>query len=235
MQKTPQVYRETPLQINSKFILLIAMLFVTSSLAADVAAYYFVQSGSYILISGATIIFPLTYVLGDIVTEVYGYSTARKLIWLGLLCEIIFALLIQLVLMLPYAANLPSQGYYEKIFHHLFIFVLSSILGDIVSCFTNVYVMSKSKILLRGKHFITRSIISTMFGELILNIIICFMAFYQVSDFKSVLKITFSGYLLEMIYAILFSYPALILILILKKLENRDAYDIGVNYNLLKL
>ena len=86
----------------------------------------------------------------------------------------------------------------------------------------------------KGRRFIARSIASTIAGQLILNVIICFLAFYDVSNFAVTMKITLSGYLLEVLYAILFSYPAFFIILILKRVEGRDAYDVGINYNIFR-
>lgn len=223
-----------PLKLNSKCIVFIAMLYITCSVAAASVAYFF-TGFSPIVISGASILFPITYLLSDIVTEVYGYSTARKLIWLGLVCEVIFTVLITFVIQLPFSDLVSNHPDYNGVYNHIIRFVLSSIVGDVVSSFANIYLMSKSKILLKGKKFVVRSIASTLIGELILNIIICSMAFYDVSNFGTTLKITFSGYLLELAYAVIFSYPALFLIILLKRIERRDAYDIDVNYNIFNL
>ena len=88
------------LQLNSKFILLLAMLYVTFSVAADIVAFKFVTILAAVE-SGATILFPLTYVIGDITCEVYGWQISMKIVWIGLLCELIFALLCAMVVYLP--------------------------------------------------------------------------------------------------------------------------------------
>jgi queuosine precursor transporter len=228
------VFDTSPLKLNAKFIVILAMLYVTASVAADAVAFRFDLIGGLIE-SGATIIFPITYILGDVITEVYGYPTARKLIWYGLFCELVFALLIKLVIALPYSHEIPYQTEYKDIFSPILRFVASGIVGDIASSFVNIYVISKFKIFLKGRGFVLRSIGATALGELVMNIIVCLLAFTSIASIMTVIKIIFSAYLLEMIYAVIFVFPAWALILILKRMENKDAYDYNVNYNIFKL
>ena len=220
-----------PLILNSKFILVLAMLFITASLAADVVAYKFVLIGP-LLESGATIIFPFTYVLGDVITEVYGYPTIKKIIWIGLSCELLFAVLINFIIHSHALHRFPYQAEYTHVLGGLLTFVLSCIIGDVFSSFANVYIISKFKIFLKGRVFALRSIFSTAVGELIMNIITCLLAFLHFTTFHSVLHIILSAYLLELIYAVIFVVPAQLLCIILKQAENRDAYDYNVNYNI---
>jgi uncharacterized integral membrane protein (TIGR00697 family) len=210
------------------------MLYITASVAADAVAFRF-SLVDHLLVSGATIIFPITYLLSDIITEVYGYSMARKIIWLGLACEMVFALLIKFILTIPYSKNFPYQPEYKDIFDPILRFVASGIIADIASSFANVYIISKLKILLKGKGFIWRSIASTAIGELIMNIIICILAFSSVASFLVVFKLIVSAYTLEMFYAFIFVFPAWMIILILKRNENMDAYDYDTNFNIFKI
>ncbi len=112
-----------PLKLNSKCILALAMLYITFSVAADAVAYKFCLIGHFVE-SGATILFPITYTLGDIVTEVYGYSMARRFIWFGLICELIFALLLELVIRFPSPPDFQHQAEYSNIFRPLLWFVV---------------------------------------------------------------------------------------------------------------
>ena len=227
-------YDTSPLKLNSKFIIPLAMLFVASSTAAAVVSYKFSTMGPLIE-CGATIIFPLTYLISDVITEVYGYAIARNIIWYALGCELVFALAIELVLALPNAAGFPYQNEYKVVLSPVLWFVVSGIIGDLVSSFTNIYLLSKLKILLKGKKFIVRSILSTAVGELIMNIIVCGLAFSSVVPLITVSKIIFHAYLLELIYAVIFVIPAAFLIIVLKRHDNKDAYDYGTNYNVFKI
>lgn len=223
-----------PLKLNSRCILFLAMLFVTASVAADAVAYKFCLIGPLIE-SGATLAFPLTYILGDIIAEVYGYSMARRVIWFSLGCEIIFATLIWLIVQVPTAPNFPHQAEYKDVFDPILRFVLSCIIGDIISSFINIYAISKFKILLQGKNFILRSIAATAVGEAVMNIIACSLAFFGITPYLMVLKVILYAYLLELFYAAIFAIPALFIIMMLKRLEKIDAYDYNINYNPFKL
>lgn len=220
-----------PLKLNSRFIIILSMIFLTASLAADAIAYKFTGLSNIIIISGATIVFPVTYTIGDLIAEVYGYAAARRLIWYGLFCELIFALLIEGVIRLPSPVQFSYQNEYKDIFNPILRFVVSGIAADLASNFVNIYVISKWKIFMKGKKFWLRSIGSTAIAELVMNIIICFMAFSGIGTFLDVVKITFSAYALEMIYACIFVIPAALLAAFLKKHENIDAFDFDTNYN----
>lgn len=220
----------TPLKLNSRFILPLAMLFVTASLAADTIAYKLIGIGP-ILEPGATIIFPLTYLLGDIITEVYGYQTARRLIWYGLLMEFIFAFLIKGVLMLPGASFWHFQRSYDIVLSSLPRFVFAGLVGDIASSFLNAYVVSKTKIFMKGKYFWFRSILATAISELALVILTAFVAFTGKLPALSMLRLFVSAYGLEIIYAFIFVWPGLMLVRILKRSEKIDAFDYDINYN----
>lgn len=227
---------KSPLKLNSRFIIILSMLFLTASLAADVVAYKFTGVSNIFILSGATIVFPITYTLGDIIAEVYGYAAARRLIWYGLFCELIFALLIEGVIRLPSSSTpFPYQNEYKDIFAPLLRFVISGIVADLVSNFINIYIISKWKIFMKGKKFWLRSIGSTAIAELVMNIIICFMAFTGIGTFLDVLKITLSAYALEMFYASIFVVPAALLAALLKNREKIDAFDFKTNYNPFRL
>ncbi len=224
----------TPLKLNSNYILIIAMIYVTASVAADTVAYKFFAMGPLIE-SGATLIFPITYTIGDIITEVYGYAIARKIIWFGLSCELIFAVLLEIIIRLHAPSGFQYQNEYKDILNPILWFVLSGIFADVTSSFVNIYIISKFKIFMRGKHFIFRSIGSTAIAEGVMNIILCTLAFTTFTKFMNVVNIIISAYLLEMFYAVMFVVPAAILIQVLKRAENMDAYDINTNYSIFRL
>lgn len=110
-------------------------------------------------------------------------------------------------------------------------FVISGIIANIVSNFLNVYLISKWKILMKGKHFWLRSVASTALSELMLNIITGTLAFAGTLTLGHVGNIILSGYLLEIFYAFIFVWPGWVLILYLKKKEHIDVYDYNTNYN----
>jgi len=217
-------------ELNSRYLLPLMMLYLMATLAADVVAYKFVAIGPLIE-SGATLIFPFTYLIGDVVTEVYGYHIARKFIWLNLICELIFALLVIGIIHLESPAHMNSQAAFILSLGNLLRFVLSGVLGNICSDFLNVYLISSWKILTRGKLFWLRSLVSTALSELVLILITGFSAFTGAVHFNDVLKIAGSAYLMEIFYALIFVWPSWALIIFLKNAEGLDVYDHQINYN----
>lgn len=226
-------FERKPLSLNSKFILPLAMLFITASLTADTLAYKFWEFGPF-LESGATLVFPFTYVIGDILAEVYGYSIAKKIIWVSFGCEILFSSLVTIIIKLKSPENISNQFDYHEIFSNILRFVIFGIFSDLSSSFLNIYIISKYKIVFSGRAFILRSLASTAIGELIMNVMLCFLAFIGFTSIRNVFHITVSAYILEIIYACVFVIPAKLICDYLKKKEKIDAYDTGINYNIFR-
>ncbi|PIQ44083.1 MAG: hypothetical protein COV52_02245 [Gammaproteobacteria bacterium CG11_big_fil_rev_8_21_14_0_20_46_22] len=219
-----------PLRLNSKFILLLAMAYMTVSISADVVAFKFAYFFGLIE-SGATILFPLTYIIGDVTCEVYGWKIAMKLVWYGLICEALFAILITSVIHLSSSGIGQYQNEYTDILGHIWLFVFGGIISNAIAGLLNVYFISKWKIFAKGRVFWIRSILSTCISELILILLTVLIAFTPFIHIKATMHIFFDAYFLEIIYALLFVYPAQLLVNFLKRSEGIDAYDYGVSYN----
>src|SRR3990167_8826222 len=160
-------YNNQPLKLNSKYILLIAMLYTAVSVAADVVAYKYTRFFGLVE-SGATILFPLTYVLGDVVSEVYGWNISMRIVWFGLFSEAFFALCIVLVIHLPSYGIGHHQKDYDAVLGSIWLFVFAGIIADAIAGLLNVYFISKYKVLWGGKTFWIRSVLSTCISEFIL-------------------------------------------------------------------
>src|SRR5580704_8615220 len=132
-------YNNSPLKLNSRFILLIAMLYTAVSVAADVVAYKYTHFFG-LTVSGATILFPLTYVLGDIISEVYGWGISMKVVWFGLFSEAIFAICIVLVIHLPSYGIGQHQNEYRNVLGHIWLFVFAGIVADSIAGLLNIYI-----------------------------------------------------------------------------------------------
>ena len=224
------IKNNAPLHIDSKFILLISMVFVAVMIAADTVAYDFVKFFG-LTESGATILFPLTYLLGDVVCEVYGWNIAMKMVWFGLAAEWFFSVAILPVLHMSSAGLLAKQGAYQEILGNMWLFVSAGVIANAICALLNVYFISKWKILTKGRVFWVRSVLSTCITEFILILITVLIAFTHAIDLKNTLRIFFNAYFLEVIYAFIFVVPAHFLVKYLRKAENIDAYDYNVNYN----
>ena len=213
------------------YILLLVMLYVAASVAADVVAYNF-SNFFGLLESGATIIFPTTYVLGDVISEVYGWNVAMRTVWFGLLAEAFFALLITIDIHLkPYVGQGVNISDFNHVLGNMWLFVLGGIVSNAVAGLLNVYFISRWKILTHGKVFWLRSIISTCISEFILIIVTIIIAFLPFYGFNFTGKVFVDAYFLEIVYALLFVIPAQLLVFFLKKKEGIDNYDYNVSYN----
>ena len=210
------------------------MVYVTVSITADVVAYRFVNY-FYLLQSSATIIFPLTYVLGDITCEVYGWSVSMKMVWFMLACEAIFAALIALILHIPTYGIGQYQSEYKDILGNMWLFVTAGITANAIASLLNIYFISKWKIFTKGKVFWIRSILSTCISEFMLVVITVAIAFTPIINVGNTARVFLNAYLLEIFYAFLFVYPATILVKFLKKSEGIDAYDYDISYNPFKI
>lgn len=232
--KKEVAYRREPIKLNTKYLILIVMAYFTATLAADVVAFKFV-SYDHIVISGATIVFPLTYLFGDVITEVYGYNVARQVIWLSLIGELLFAVIIRLIILMPYPHFADYHQAYDTAIAPMLMFVVGGVIGNIASSFLNVYLISKWKIVLSGRHFWLRSVVSTAISELIIIGVAVVIGFSSRLSFTQEFQVFGWAYLLEIIYAFIFVWPAVYVIRFLKKAEGLDSYDLGINYNPFKI
>lgn len=214
----------------SYYILLLGMVNITISLAADVVAYKLVNLGPALL-SGAPLIFPLTYIIGDIVAEVYGYTVAKKIIWITLVCELFFAIVIKLIIHLPSPVFWHQQRSYNEVVDPVLRFVLAGILAVVSSSFINIYIISKWKILMKGRHFWLRSLGSSAIGGFILVLVTILVGFSGTVHWSKLFYMILSVYSIEVIYSLLGVWPASIITGFLKLEEQLDFYDIETNFN----
>jgi queuosine precursor transporter len=214
----------------SPYILILGMINITISLAADVVAYKLINLGPALL-PGAPLIFPLTYIIGDIVAEVYGYTIAKKIIWVTLFCELFFAITIKLIIHLPSPLFWHQQQSYNEVVDPILRFVLAGILAVISSSFINIYMISKWKILMRGRHFWLRSLGSSAIGGFILVLVTILIGFSGNIHWSELIYMILSVYSVEILYSLLGVWPASIITGFLKLEEQLDVYDTQTNFN----
>ncbi|MDF1655819.1 MAG: queuosine precursor transporter [Coxiellaceae bacterium] len=217
-------------KLNSKYLLALAVFYVVFCLSADVLAFRFTQFGP-VVESGATLLFPLTYLISDIITEVYGYNVAKMLVWLILLSELLFALLLRLVNLAPNASFFHDAHAYNVVINPILHFVVAGIIANIASDFVNIYLISKWKISSKGKYFWLRSIGSTAISEFILVLVVVLLGFSSTLNWHNLIHIMLCAYGLELFYAVIFVWPGCIIAKFLKKSEGLDVYDYKINYN----
>ncbi|MBN1415594.1 MAG: queuosine precursor transporter [Bacteroidales bacterium] len=222
-----------PIKHYRYFDILVA-LFVAVLLISNIASTKILSLWKFTF-DGGTILFPLSYIFGDILTEVYGYRRSRRVIWLGFATAILMSVIFYIVQLLPPAADWPHQEAFTNILGFVPRIVLASLIAYFAGEFSNSFTLSKLKILTRGRFLWARTISSTLIGQGLDTIIFCLIAFYGTLPTAVLTAVILSNYIFKCSVEILFTPITYMLVGFLKKKENEDVYDVGVNYNPFRL
>lgn len=212
-----------------KYLDVVTVFFVVVLLISNVASSKITQIGPLSL-DGGTFLFPLTYIFGDILTEVYGFKRARKVIWLGVFANLLMATTFMIVGLLPSSPDWPNQAAYTAILGWTPRIVLASITAYFAGEFVNSVILSKLKIMTKGKWLFTRTIGSTVVGQLIDTLIFITIAFAGVLPNELLITLVISNYLFKTGIEILFTPITYKIVNFLKKSEHEDHYDKNVVY-----
>ena len=209
-------------------LVVIAAIFVTCLITANTIAVKIISLGPFIL-PAAIIIFPLSYIFGDILTEVYGYRWARRIIWLGFLCNLIFVIFAWVGQILPPAPFWEGQEAYKSILGYAWRLLVASFCGYLVGEFANSFVLAKMKILTQGRWLWSRTIGSTIVGQGLDSLVFIIIAFAGTPSFMLIMILYhwLAKTVLEAI-ATPFTYAV---VNFLKKKEAIDTYDYQTNFN----
>lgn len=218
-----------------KYLIYLIVFYITTLLSSAVMGYHLVSLGflgfKNQFESGATITFPLWYIFGDVIAKVYGYKIARHLIWVGMFSELLFVLLINGVNYIPSPGILQNQSAYNDVVHPMLRFVLAGIIAVTVGSFLNVYIISKLKVLMKGKYFLLRSIGSTAIGDIAVALISGIISYIHIMPFSIVVRLLAAGYLFTLFYGILAIVPASLLVNFLKRKEGYFVLDGMTSFN----
>lgn len=209
---------------------LLMTFFVAILLISNIASTKIVQFGPFTF-DGGTLIFPLSYIFGDVLTEVYGYKKNKRAIWSGFFCAFIMSLILMIIVTLPPAPDWPWNEAFANIIGLTPRIVLASLLAFWVGNFSNSYIMAKLKIAMNGKMLWLRMISSTIAGEALDTMIFIFVAFWGVLPNDLLLTIFISNYIFKCGVEILFTPITYKVVNFLKKRENEDYYDKNTNFN----
>ena len=216
--------------VNFRYFDIIMALFVAVLLISNLASTKIVSLWAFTF-DGGTILFPLSYIFGDVLTEVYGYQRSRKVIWTGFGAALLMALVLWVVQEMPPAADWGNQQAYESLLGFVPRIVFASLFAYFGGAFSNAFLMSVLKIKTKGKFLWVRTIGSTLVGEGIDTAIFCMVAFYGVLPNELLISIIISNYIFKSGVEILFTPITYAIIGFLKKREQVDVYDTGISYN----
>lgn len=181
-------------------------------------------------VSAAQLLFPITYIFGDIFTEVYGYAASRRAIWRGFYASVLMAAMGMFAIWLPPAPEFKNQQAFESIFGVIPRIVAGSLLAYWAGEFANSFTMAKMKLLTNGKHLWTRTVGSTVVGQGIDTIIVIWFIFYA-QPIATILNLIVSGYLFKVAYEILATPLTYIVVNFLKRREGVDVFDERTSFN----
>jgi uncharacterized integral membrane protein (TIGR00697 family) len=212
----------------------IAIIFVSVLLISNVASSKILSFGPFDF-DGGTILFPLSYIFGDVLTEVYGYKRVRRIIWLGLLMNVLMAAVFVVVGALPPSKDWMNQDAYMAILGWTPRIVFASVIAYFVGEFTNSYVLAKIKIWMNGRKLWVRTITSTIIGEGFDTLIFVMLAFYGELSNELLIAVIVSNYVFKVGIEVLFTPVTYLVVGTLKKSEGVDVYDEGTDFNPFKI
>ena len=215
---------------NYKYLGAISVFFVSVLLISNVASSKIVDL-KYFVFDGGTLLFPLSYIFGDILTEVYGYKKSRSVIWLGFFMALLMSVVFIVVGKLPPAADWGNQAAYDAILGLTPRIVLASLVAYFFGEFSNSFILAKMKIWTKGKMLWTRTIGSTLVGELIDSAFFVVIAFYGILPNSLLATLIISNYLFKSGIEIIFTPITYKVVNFLKKKESEDYYDVDTSFN----
>lgn len=195
--------------------------------------------GEYIYGAGV-LFFPISYLFGDILTEVYGYARSRKVIWAGFGALIFATLMATVVTYMPLpvnvapdqlAGNLEKQKAIEMIFGQTWRIVLASLTAFWMGEFVNSFVLAKIKLLMSGRLLFVRTIASTIAGEVADSLIFYPIAFYGIWSNEQLISVMIGNYFIKVLWEVLATPLTYLIVGFLKKAEHEDYYDKDTDFN----
>ena len=216
------------------YILPIGIFFVSVLLISNIASTKIVTLG-WFTFDGGTLLFPLSYIFGDILTEVYGYKKTKEIIWLGFISALMMSIIFMIVEKLPAAVDWGNQTAYDTIIGTTPRIVLASLIAYTCGSFSNAFVLAKMKIWTKGKYLWTRTIGSTIVGELLDSSIFICVAFIGVFSVKTLGILILSNYVFKTCIEVICTPITYKIIAYLKNKESVDHYDAHTDFNPLHL
>lgn len=222
--------KETTKPGYSPWLVLIVAIFVTCLITANITAVKLVSVLGFVL-PAAIVIFPVSYIFGDILTEVYGYRQARRVIWLGFLCNLVAVVAIWIGQILPSVSFWDGQAAYERILGYTPRLLIASFLAYLVGEFANSFVLAKMKIATGGRWLWTRTIGSTLVGEGFDSLVFMTLAFAGTIPAGALGVAILTQWLAKSAYEAAVTPVTYVVVKFLKQKEGMNTYDYDTRFN----
>lgn len=216
--------------ITFQYLNLIGGLFVATLLISNTISSKPWQVGPF-LFPGGSILFPLSYIFGNVLTEVYGYARARQVIWTGFIASVLMAFAYWIVIALPPAPFWSQGPAFNATLGQVPRIVMASLIAYLAGEFTNSLILAKMKIWTRGRHLWTRTIGSTLTGQAVDTSLFMAIAFLGVWPFRYLVLAAFSLYSFKVIYEVLATPATYAVVNFLKRKERIDTYDMQTDFS----
>lgn len=210
--------------LGSPYFMTIIALYVSSLITANLLAVKVLAFGPWVTDAGL-LTFPIAYIVGDVLTEVYGFKAARRVIWLGFLCNALVVLTIQLAGVLPAEETWDGGDAWGRIFDSTPRILVASLLAYLVGEFANSIVLARLKVATNGRWLWTRTISSTIVGQGLDTIIFVSIAFAGVFSGQILWEMIYTGWILKTAYEVLATPLTYLVVGRLKAVEGIDTFD----------
>ena len=218
----------------SPVFMLLGLLFCTCLMLSNLMAVKLFQFGP-IALPAAVIIFPVSYIINDCISEIWGYRRARLIIWLGFAMNFLLVVISQIALALPAAPFWDGAEHFRYVFGLAPRLAFASFTAFLAGSFMNAYVMSRMKVASRGRHFSARAILSTILGEGVDSLIFFPLAFGGTMPLAAMLTMMLGQVTLKTLYELLILPVTIRVVEYVKRVEGADVYDEHISYSILRI
>jgi len=218
----------------SVFYMLLGILFCVCLITANLLETKVIQVGPLSLTAGL-LVFPISYIINDCMTEVWGFRKARLIIWCGFAMNFFVVILGQIAVAIPPAPYWKEGDSFNFVFSMAPRIAFASLAAFLVGSFINAYVMSKMKLSSNGKNFSARAILSTVFGESGDSVIFFPIAFGGLIPVIELIKLMLVQVVLKTLYELIVLPVTIKVVKYIKNVEGEDVYDEDISYNILKI
>lgn len=232
-RKAERRARHIPVELGpgqySRWFVAITALFVTTLITSNIVAVKIVDVWGLYVPAGTVTVFPLAYIFGDVLTEVYGYRRARLVIWLGFACNLLAVAAFTATQHLPAAPFWDGQAAYERILGYTPRLLAASFLAYLVGEFANAAVLSRLKLVTRGRFLWIRTIGSTVVGQGLDSLVFVTVAFLGTVAGQDLVRTIVTAWLVKSAYEAVATPLTYLVVNALKRAEGIDTFDYGVS------
>ena len=216
-----------------RYLDIISVVFVVVLIVSNIVAMKALRLSNFlgVDIDGGTLLFPISYIFGDILVEVYGYARSRRVIWMGFGANLLAALTFSLIVALPPAPGWEMQDAFATVLGQTPRIVLGSLIAFLCGDFVNSFIMAKLKIATRGRHLWMRTIGSTLAGQAVDSLLFQVLAFAGIWPTELLVRVIAWNFIIKVGYEALATPLTYAIVGALKKSEQEDFYDHHTNFN----